>query len=257
MAGFTNWPTSPAVSASNKADPYFGSKYYKQKPYGSSGLGGPFGSVGGPFMNKPELKEGYQWMYDGGERSVGRTPSEGTIAGQNQFDYNQAVDGLSSAGRTYGGGGGGGGGSGSGSASGQKIPSANFSITPVGRETFDTPGMEAKQAAEFARAKDLAGLTARSALTGLEGAMAGRGIVGSGVEGRGMASIINQGQQQLGEVGRQQAITGAELAQRNAETAYQGGITQRGQDVSQQALDLERQKAQYAAMIAALQAARY
>jgi len=87
--------------------------------------------------------------------------------------------------------------------------------------------------------------------------MAGRGIVGSGVEGRGMASIINQGQQDLGEVARQQAITGAELAQKNAETAYSGGITQRGQDINQQALELDRQKSQYSAMLAALQAARY
>jgi hypothetical protein len=88
------------------------------------------------------------------------------------------------------------------------------------------------QAAAFARAKDQAGLVARGALTGLSGAMAGRGTVGSGVEGRGQQSIINAGQQNLGDVVRQQAMTKADLAQQTAEANYSGGIAQRGQDLS-------------------------
>jgi hypothetical protein len=117
----------------------------------------------------------------------------------------------------------GGGGAGSGAGSTGSFPTER--LTP--------PDTSAAQSAEFARAKDKAGLVARGALTGLEGAMAGRGTVGSGVEGRAMQGIINEGQQQLGEVSRQQAMTGAELAQKNAELAYQGGIQQRGQDITQ------------------------
>lgn len=97
---------------------------------------------------------------------------------------------------------------------------------------IQTPDATASNAAAFARAKDQVGQTARGALTGLSGAMAGRGIVGSGVEGRGMVSAINQGQQTLGDVSREQAITGSTLANQNAVTGYQGAITQRGQNLA-------------------------
>jgi hypothetical protein len=109
-------------------------------------------------------------------------------------------------------------------------PSTNASaanIAPIADINTDEA-----QAAAFARAKDTAGLVARGALTGLSGAMAGRGTVGSGVEGRGQQSIINAGQQQLGDVVRQQAMTKADLAQQTAEANYSGGIAQRGQDLS-------------------------
>ena len=109
-------------------------------------------------------------------------------------------------------------------------PSSNTSaanIAPIAAINTDEA-----QAAAFARAKDQQGLVARSALTGLSGAMAGRGTVGSGVEGRGQQAIVNAGQQQLGDVIRQQAMTKADLAQQTAEANYSGGITQRGQDLS-------------------------
>lgn len=104
--------------------------------------------------------------------------------------------------------------------------------TAPGVPQIQAPDMTAANAAAFARAKDQVGQTARGALTGLAGAMAGRGTVGSGVEGRGMSSIINAGQGQLGDVSREQAISGANLAQRNAELGFTGGITQRGQDLA-------------------------
>jgi len=109
-------------------------------------------------------------------------------------------------------------------------PSTNASAANI-KPIADINTDEA-QAAAFGRAKDQAGLVARSALTGLSGAMAGRGTVGSGVEGRGQQSIINAGQQNLGDVVRQQAMTKADLAQQTAEANYSGGIAQRGQDLS-------------------------
>lgn len=93
------------------------------------------------------------------------------------------------------------------------------------------PDMTAANAAEFARAKDQVGLETRGALTGLAGAMAGRGIVGSGVEGRGQVGAITAGQQQLGETSRQQAINDAALKEQNALASYQGDISQRATDI--------------------------
>jgi hypothetical protein len=98
----------------------------------------------------------------------------------------------------------------------------------VSQTTLDT---SAAQNAQFNRAKDLASQNAKSALSGLSSAMAGRGLLGSGTETRGMERTFQAGQQQLGDVARQQAMTAADMAQRQAEAAYQGGIAQRGQDI--------------------------
>lgn len=108
-------------------------------------------------------------------------------------------------------------------------PPQGTSAPPV---TIAPPDTSAATANAFARAKDQVGLETRGALTGLAGAMAGRGTVGSGVEGRGMSSVVNKGQGELGDTTREQTIQSTNLAQKNAELAYTGGITQRGQDLS-------------------------
>jgi hypothetical protein len=126
---------------------------------------------------------------------------------------------------------------------------------------IQTPDMTAANAAAFARAKDQVGQTSRGALTGLAGAMAGRGISGSGVEGRGITSVINQGQGQLGDVSRQQAIEQAQLAEQNALAGYQGDISQRatdigsmdtrrGQDIGQRGQDISAQEAATNSLVA-------
>lgn len=99
---------------------------------------------------------------------------------------------------------------------------------------LNMPSTAAAQAAEFNRAKDVVGNTSKAALTSLRSALGGRGMLGSGLESRGTANVINQGQQQLGDIVRQQAMTGSELANQAAMTGYQGGIEQRGQDISSQ-----------------------
>lgn len=118
-------------------------------------------------------------------------------------------------------------GGGGGFSSGPSAPPATSQPAQIA-----PPNTAEANANAFARSKDQVGLQTRGALTGLAGAMAGRGTVGSGVEGRGQAGVINQGQQQLGEVSRAQSINDATLAQKNAELAYSGSITQRGQDMS-------------------------
>lgn len=99
---------------------------------------------------------------------------------------------------------------------------------------IQSPDLTAAHAAAFASAKDQVGQTSRAALTGLAGAMAGRGVVGSGVEGRGQVGVINQGQQQLGDVSRSEAEDSAAQAEQNALAQFQGDVSQRGQTLQNQ-----------------------
>ena len=92
----------------------------------------------------------------------------------------------------------------------------------------------AAQGAAFGRAKDTVGQVAGGALTGLRSALAGRGMLGSGAESRGTSAVVNRGQGELGDVARQQAIESSGLAERQGTVNFQGGIAQRGQDISAQ-----------------------
>jgi hypothetical protein len=74
------------------------------------------------------------------------------------------------------------------------------------------------------------GQEASGALAGLRSALGGRGLLGGGLEERGTASAANAAAGQLGDVSRQQAVTAADLAQKNAEANFTGAITERGQN---------------------------
>jgi hypothetical protein len=95
------------------------------------------------------------------------------------------------------------------------------------------PDLSAAQNAAFARAKDREGQLAQGALQGLRSQLGGRGLLGSGAEGRGTANIANRGLANLGEVNREQAIQGANANVDAAKLGYQGAIQQRGQDITQ------------------------
>jgi len=162
---------------------------------------------------------------------------------QNQAAYTGLLDALKSKGYLDGGGSSAGA---SGSASGTWTPTwapySEPSGGPAG-QTMPAPGPVAPvapvaavdtsgaQRAAFARAKDQVGQTAAGAMAGLRSSLGGRGLLGSGGESRGAAAIINQGQGELGDVSRQQAIDDAARAQRTAEFNYSGGVAQRGQDI--------------------------
>lgn len=108
--------------------------------------------------------------------------------------------------------------------------------SPVqGVAPVDTSGAER---AAFARAKDQTGQAATGAMAGLRSALGGRGMLGSGGESRGIQSIAGRGLGELGDVSRQQAIDASGLAERTATTNYQGGIAQRGQDVTKRGQDV-------------------
>jgi hypothetical protein len=99
---------------------------------------------------------------------------------------------------------------------------------PVGHVApVDTRGAEAES---FARAKDQVGQTGAGAIASLRSVLGGRGLLGSGSESRGAASVINRGQGELGQVSRDQAIKRADMAADTAKFNYSGDVAQRGQD---------------------------
>jgi hypothetical protein len=110
--------------------------------------------------------------------------------------------------------------------------------TPSGlppRVSYDTSGAEAARAAAFARAKDQAGQLARSSLDALRSEAASRGLgAGSTWEAARMGEALGGAAGMLGEVSREQAIADAARAAELADLLYQGGLTQRAQDIGAQ-----------------------
>lgn len=90
------------------------------------------------------------------------------------------------------------------------------------------------RAAAFGRAKDLAGQNAQAAIRSLREQMAGRGLLGSGLETAGTGEIIGRTAQGLTDVGRDQALKDVDASTELAKMGYQGDITQRGQDLEAQ-----------------------
>lgn len=88
----------------------------------------------------------------------------------------------------------------------------------------------AAEAASFGKAKDQVGLESTGALAGLRSALGGRNLLGGGLESRATTQAATSAAGQLGDVSRQQAVTRADEAQKNAATNFTGDITQRGQD---------------------------
>lgn len=87
------------------------------------------------------------------------------------------------------------------------------------------------RSAAFARAKDQAGQTGRAAVNALQSVAGGRGLVGSGYAANNASGIINQGQQQVGDVTRGQAESDVQNARQRASEQYQGALTRRGQNM--------------------------
>jgi hypothetical protein len=101
-----------------------------------------------------------------------------------------------------------------------------------GAPSLDGVDTSAARSAVWNQAKDRVGQTSRAALTGLRSELASRGQLGGGGEYRGTSSIINAGQQQLADTGRAQTIDEAKRLEDEVALRYQGGISMRGQDLS-------------------------
>lgn len=118
----------------------------------------------------------------------------------------------------------------------EKLPGVMNTVTGGGSVQYggsgtDPAALQKAQEAAFARAKDQSGLLAKSAITGLRDSMAARGTLGSGLEGEQTAAILSGAAGGLGDVNRQQMEDALQIAQHQADTSYQGGITQRGQNI--------------------------
>jgi hypothetical protein len=117
-----------------------------------------------------------------------------------------------------GGGGGGGGGTGGGGGAvpittggGTPLPPEGQPVVPPG------PGYDvAAEAATYGRAKERTGQSLQAALKGLKGAMASRGIGGSGIEGAATSNLFGMGVGELAETDRT-------MAEGSASRAYSAG----------------------------------
>ena len=88
--------------------------------------------------------------------------------------------------------------------------------------------------AAFARSKEQAGQTARASMQSLQDAVGERGLMGSSVEAAQTGNIIGGAAGDIGEFLRDRAMTESAQASRNADTEYQGQVTQRGQTLGRQ-----------------------
>ena len=107
-------------------------------------------------------------------------------------------------------------------------PEAQYGA-PAGAPGADP--MQSSRDAIFARAKDKAGQLAASSLTALRNSMAANNTLGSGIERGETRRVLSDTNQNLGETVREQAIQELGQRQHEADTQYQGRITQRGQNM--------------------------
>ena len=94
------------------------------------------------------------------------------------------------------------------------------------------PDETAARNAAFARAKEQAGSTARSALMSLQNTVDDRGMTGSSVEAGLTGGAIGGAANQVGDFTREQLMQDLARSKQVADTVYQGRITQRGQDMN-------------------------
>jgi hypothetical protein len=96
------------------------------------------------------------------------------------------------------------------------------------------PDQSAGTDAAYATAKDKVGKSSRASLDALRSELGATGQLGGGAEGQLTRDVITSAAGNLGQVSRDQAMTGANLSADFAKTNFAGGITQRGQDVQSQ-----------------------
>jgi len=104
--------------------------------------------------------------------------------------------------------------------------------TTTGGGGVEFPDTSAASNAAWLRAKDRTANTYRGALDALQNQMVGRGIEGSGIEAANTRGLMGAGAGELSDVAREQAIQDVASQLDIAKTKYQGGITQRGQNIS-------------------------
>lgn len=90
----------------------------------------------------------------------------------------------------------------------------------------------AARGAAFARAKEQAGRTALSSLKALQDVVESQGLMGSSIEAARAGEIVGGARADVGDFTTEQLISDLNRAAEISDLSYQGGITQRGQDIS-------------------------
>jgi len=129
---------------------------------------------------------------------------------------------LGSLGSMFSGGGAGTGGAGTGGAGG------GGGSMPSGALSADE---KMARDSAYARAREQAGQTSGAALRSLQDLYAGQGLSGSTMEAAAAGQEIGKGEAGVTQFTREQYLQDLKRAQEQATMQYQGGITQRGQDV--------------------------
>ena len=94
--------------------------------------------------------------------------------------------------------------------------------------------LAASDNAAFANAKDQAGQTAQASMTGLQQALAARGMGGAGYEAGQIGNTLATAANQIGAAGRAQAIEDANLTAEGNVANLGAQVSQRGQDIGAQ-----------------------
>lgn len=107
-------------------------------------------------------------------------------------------------------------------------------VNPGAQVQYGGTDFDAARNAAFARAKEQAGQTAQSGVKGLQGLMAQRGLRDSTIEAGALGDILRGGTADVNEFTREQLLQDLARQQHVADTTYQGGIVQRGQNIDAQ-----------------------
>lgn len=105
--------------------------------------------------------------------------------------------------------------------------------TPAKVEYEAVSGEQEKVAREaaFGRAKEQAGLNARASLMSLQNVVDDRGLTGSSIEAAEQGRAIGGAQSEMGQFINEQLVQDLDRAEEIANLKFQGGITQRGQNM--------------------------
>lgn len=101
------------------------------------------------------------------------------------------------------------------------------------------PDQSAAESAVFGKAKDQVGQESAGALAGLRSALAATGRLGGQGEYRGVSGIVQKGQQQLGDVTRQQAVTHLSNEMDIDKANQAAALTGRGQDITKRGQNMD------------------
>jgi hypothetical protein len=130
------------------------------------------------------------------------------------------------------------GGFGGDSVSSKGLKTDAISTTPTA--TIAPLDLSKADTAAFATAKDQAAKTAGASMTGLQQALASRGMGGGGYEAGQIGNTLAREANTIGEAGRAQAVNDASLTAQGNLANLGAQVTQRGQDINSKQSDASR-----------------